>query len=151
MELTKNQVEWAKRKHGYNAQRRVVYAAKTATARAERQQRRDARLADEELRRISKAYRKPSPTRDRVRELIQQTKAGRPGLDCTEHFHPDVMEFDHRIPSQKVISVAKCRNVEECIAEIAKCDLVCANCHRVRTARRRLGLLAVLPEPEYFI
>jgi hypothetical protein len=61
-----------------------------------------------------------------------------------------VLEFDHREPETKVESVSvlahrggKWANIE---AEVAKCDVRCANCHRRRTATQfnwRKRLLAV--------
>ena len=49
------------------------------------------------------------------------------------------MDFDHRLGEVKsfVISYAPGRHSLEAItAEIAKCDVVCANCHRLRTRDR---------------
>ena len=45
-------------------------------------------------------------------------------------------DFDQRDPMQKSFQIsAKSRDVAEATlqAEFAKCDLVCANCHRLRT------------------
>jgi hypothetical protein len=64
------------------------------------------------------------------------------------------MDFDHLGEAPKCFEVSAGNSKfswEKVLAEIAKCDLVCANCHRVRTARRRAGLPAVLPAPEYEI
>ncbi len=47
------------------------------------------------------------------------------------------MEFDHRDPETKLFALTSSRAMlkprEELLAEIAKCDIVCANCHRART------------------
>jgi len=45
------------------------------------------------------------------------------------------MDFDHRDPNVKVDHVASMLSagVNKLEAEIAKCDVVCANCHRIRT------------------
>lgn len=45
----------------------------------------------------------------------------------------EVLEFHHKNPSQKDFSVSRkghCRSWERVSKEIAKCDLLCANCHR---------------------
>lgn len=59
----------------------------------------------------------------------------RPCMDCGVSYPPYVMDFDHRDPSQKIEDASQMVNLsaERLEAEIAKCDLVCANCHRERT------------------
>ncbi len=59
-----------------------------------------------------------------------------PCVDCGET-DPVVLEFDHL--GEKDFNIAKGirdRNWESVLAEISKCEVVCANCHRRRTARR---------------
>lgn len=58
-----------------------------------------------------------------------------PCTDCKNTFPTECMEFDHRDPSTKSFTMSRARwkRWEEIEAEIAKCDLVCANCHRIRT------------------
>ena len=45
------------------------------------------------------------------------------------------MDFDHRIPIQKRNNICKMLQLSEklLLEEISKCDVVCANCHRIRT------------------
>ncbi len=49
---------------------------------------------------------------------------------CGEQ-QPEVLMFHHREPNEKsfTISEVKTRPLDEVKAEIAKCDLLCANCH----------------------
>lgn len=48
-----------------------------------------------------------------------------------------VLEFDHRPGTTKEFSLGgRGRGVESVKAEITKCDVVCANCHRIRTIER---------------
>ena len=50
------------------------------------------------------------------------------------------MEFDHRDPATKVRSVTQMignASIDRILAEVDKCDVVCSNCHRTRTYRRR--------------
>ena len=63
-----------------------------------------------------------------------------PCMDCGGAFPPHVMDFDHRDPKTKAFSLAAdktlLKNRAVLKAEVAKCDIVCANCHRIRTARQ---------------
>lgn len=64
-----------------------------------------------------------------------------PCTDCGATCPPHVMDFDHRDPREKSFSLVsgKCllKNRDVLAREIAKCDIVCANCHRERTERQR--------------
>jgi hypothetical protein len=63
-----------------------------------------------------------------------------PCADCGNRFPPCSMDFDHRDPAQKrstVPSLIGRAGDAAILAEAAKCDIVCANCHRVRTHERR--------------
>lgn len=70
--------------------------------------------------------------------LIRNGK-DRPCADCGMKYHWFAMDYDH-IPERGVklfnVSQGNCRNIDLIAAEIAKCDVVCSNCHRVRTYRR---------------
>jgi len=62
-----------------------------------------------------------------------------PCLDCCRSFDPCCMDFDH-VHGNKVKDLAKMvvsNSRERVLAEIAKCELVCACCHRVRTSIQR--------------
>lgn len=61
--------------------------------------------------------------------------------DCghTDPAHPEVFDFDHPPGAEKVLGVAARMTkgtIEELITEIARCEVVCANCHRIRTRSR---------------
>jgi len=78
-------------------------------------------------------YAKKARKRARLREIIQQARDV-PCADCGERFPSYVMDFDHR--GDKTIIVSKLPewgSVSRLLDEIAKCDVVCANCHRQRT------------------
>jgi hypothetical protein len=80
--------------------------------------------------------------RKRVAQLVAMLKAA-PCMDCKQSFPSCVMDFDHRPGEVKRFLLKTSKMVTykltTIMLEIAKCDLVCANCHRVRTARRRRG------------
>lgn len=59
-----------------------------------------------------------------------------PCVDCGES-DPVVLEFDHLRDKDFDIGVGiRSKNWEVILAEVEKCDVVCANCHRRRTAYR---------------
>lgn len=68
---------------------------------------------------------------------VNQLKS-EPCMDCGVRYPPYVMDFDHRDPLDKVASVSSLmtKGWAVVLAEIAKCDLVCSNCHRIRTHSR---------------
>lgn len=72
------------------------------------------------------------------RALLASLKAG-PCADCGATLRPEAMDFDH-VRGEKVANVSDLVGGARrlLLVEIAKCELVCASCHRVRTADRRL-------------
>lgn len=74
----------------------------------------------------------------RAREYVRQYLLVHPCTDCPET-DPVVLEFDH-VHGDKRSSVAKLvssgYSTRVIQAEIDKCEVVCANCHRRRTAQR---------------
>ena len=64
-----------------------------------------------------------------------------PCADCGIQYPPYVMDFDHLPEYEKEIQIGKHvhYSVERLLAEIEKCDVVCSNCHRIRTYNRMKG------------
>jgi hypothetical protein len=75
----------------------------------------------------------------KLRQLIRDLRA-HPCTDCHQSFPWFVMEFDHREKPLNGKRVGYYANfgMKRLLAEVAKCDLVCANCHCVRTHQRRI-------------
>lgn len=73
--------------------------------------------------------------RARNRQLLERAKDV-PCADCGERYPPFVMDFDH-VRGEKRANVSQLAGTgaseAAILAEIAKCDVVCANCHRERT------------------
>ena len=73
--------------------------------------------------------------------LIDELKAA-PCSSCGEIFPSPAMDFDHRDPSTKKFAIARYRAYslnfkQSLLDEVAKCDLLCAVCHRLKTATTR--------------
>ncbi len=59
-----------------------------------------------------------------------------PCMDCGVRYPPYVMDFDHRVPADKLFSLSDLRrhgSWPKLFIEVDKCDIVCSNCHRERT------------------
>jgi hypothetical protein len=57
-----------------------------------------------------------------------------PCADCGGMFHYCQMDFDH-VRGEKLGGVSRMNTKEAILEEVAKCEVVCANCHRERTQR----------------
>jgi hypothetical protein len=77
----------------------------------------------------------------RIRRMAEKAEA-RPCADCGIQYQPWQMDFDH-IEDNKVMRVAELVrrkvSIRKLREEIAKCEVVCANCHRNRTHNRRMA------------
>ena len=61
--------------------------------------------------------------------------------DCQISYPPHILDFDHLRDKKFQLSgtVANGRTIDTIKQEIAKCELVCANCHRHRTFMRSIN------------
>ena len=66
---------------------------------------------------------------------LRSLKVGQPCRDCGKVFPPEVMQWDHLpgLPKRGDITMLRGLSKHEILDEIAKCELVCANCHTIRT------------------
>lgn len=81
-------------------------------------------------------YRRAS--RDRKQAWLNGLK-DKPCKDCKRRYPPECMDFDHVKGKRGGIGTMAGLRREVILAEIKKCELVCANCHRIRTKRRQYG------------
>lgn len=74
--------------------------------------------------------------------ITNQIKLESGCADCGYREHPAALHFDHMPGTKKFRGVAQMivnTSMDKLLEEIAKCEVVCANCHAVRTANRRKG------------
>ncbi len=85
------------------------------------------------------AYKVAEEKTKRNRKQFFWSLKNNPCVDCGLRFHPVAMDFDH-LPGYKKLSVngLYCMAKQKLLDEIKKCELVCANCHRIRTWNRRI-------------
>lgn len=58
-------------------------------------------------------------------------------MDCGGAFPPYVMQLDH-VRGEKLFDIgSRAANVNRLVEEIAKCEVICANCHAIRSHSRR--------------
>lgn len=90
----------------------------------------DAHLAKKNVRRSAK------------RDFITQYKIDNPFCtDCGIEYPFFVLEYDHLPQFKKSFSLSDAahddRKIEDILAEMDKCEIVCSNCHRYRTEMRK--------------
>jgi hypothetical protein len=97
--------------------------ATEASAKARRERRRE-------------QFRRSLQKRRRRRKLDLVAAYGERCVDCGYARCPEALQFHHRDPSTKEFSLSMFSgSLARLVQEAAKCDLLCANCHRVRHAR----------------
>lgn len=84
--------------------------------------------------------RRPRWPRATHKARIDAIKLGRGCIDCGYNAHPHALDFDHLPGTKKVTTIAYLASSgswDRVLLEIAKCEVRCANCHRIQTAERR--------------
>ena len=68
-----------------------------------------------------------------IQDWFREYKKNLSCIRCGEN-HPSCLDFHHIDPSQKEVEVpvlvSRGRSIENILKEIAKCEILCANCHR---------------------
>ena len=80
-------------------------------------------------------YARIKANQKKIKEWIYNYKKDKKCLRC-KFDNPLALEFHHRDPSQKTVEISKIYylkgwGLERIKQEIEKCDLICANCHRI--------------------
>lgn len=77
-------------------------------------------------------------TRQHEREDIVRAAKDKSCADCGVWYPYYVMDFDHvRGTKVDIVGHVKGGSIQRLMLEISKCEVVCANCHRIRTENRR--------------
>jgi ribosomal protein L44E len=80
------------------------------------------------------------PEVERKIAVIQKIKLDSGCVDCGYREHVEALDFDHLPESGKLFNIGEKMgtfSLAKLLEEAAKCEVRCANCHRVKTARRR--------------
>lgn len=86
-------------------------------------------------------WRDEGPKAQELKQWMIEIKS-EPCTDCKKSFDTCCMDFDH-VRGEKKYNVgsmfAHHYSRELIEKELAKCEIVCANCHRIRTRDRKIG------------
>ena len=91
-------------------------------------------------RNASPTYRARTNANDRQRTAAIKTwlndyKLSHGCVDCGYDTHAAALDFDH-VRGEKTLNISSAKSIAQAQSEIAKCEVVCANCHRVRSFAR---------------
>ena len=69
------------------------------------------------------------------RDFIQAYKIEKGCAKCGYNQHPAALEFNHLDPAKKKFQIAGnlTRRWDSIVEEMAKCEILCANCHAIHT------------------
>lgn len=93
-------------------------------------------------RKFNKEYRRDYDKNKRAEnlEFLWAYKESHPCADCGEKFPHYVLELDH-VQGKKEGNVSSMLSSRpRLLRELDKCEVVCGNCHNIRTWNKRMGL-----------
>jgi len=73
--------------------------------------------------------------RKKIQEFLRSYKLSNGCADCGYNKHHAALEFDH-IEGDKGFNVCNAKSIKQAKGEIKKCEVVCSNCHKIRTFER---------------
>lgn len=73
-------------------------------------------------------------------QYLRDLKDKTPCMDCKLNYPYYVMDFDHvrGVKQKNVAELINTLSKKKIDEELAKCEIVCSNCHRVRTHLRKV-------------
>jgi hypothetical protein len=78
--------------------------------------------------------------REKLRQYVKDLKSKSPCKDCGKHYPYYVMDFDHLGDKVYMISSLVNAGRKQALEDgIKKCDVVCSNCHRMRSHSRLMN------------
>jgi len=74
-------------------------------------------------------------------QYLRDLKTKTPCIDCGINYPYYVMDFDHvrGVKHANVMELVSTLSKKRIDQEIAKCEIVCSNCHRIRTHMRKMA------------
>lgn len=96
-------------------------------------------LLDSEKNKKEKPQKRTAAKKREVQEMLGKMKEKSGCVDCKNKYPFYILDFDH-VYGKKVSNIGQMLDyftIEDILKEVAKCDIVCSNCHRVRTYTRK--------------
>lgn len=79
------------------------------------------------------------------RDKLDSLKLLRGCVDCGYNVRPEPLEFDHLPQYEKSFTIGAAVSAgtpwQAILEEIEKCEVVCSNCHRIRSVDRLRGVI----------
>jgi hypothetical protein len=72
----------------------------------------------------------------KIKVFLAEYKIQKGCQDCGYKKHHSALDFDH-IKGKKELNVCFAKSIGQAKKEIEKCEIVCSNCHRIRTYNRQ--------------
>lgn len=85
---------------------------------------------------IARQRRRTRKNSQAVRRIVAGYKTRTGCVDCGYNAHACALDFDH-VSDDKFKAISRIRSLVRIHDEMQKCEVVCANCHRVRTLNRQ--------------
>lgn len=100
---------------------------------------RDVKLANGQTREARRLY-VAAKGKER-RAALRKIKLSEGCMDCGYKENAWALHFDHVLGEKRTDVTSMCSSTSwsRLMDEVAKCDVVCANCHEIRTHGRRIG------------
>jgi hypothetical protein len=84
---------------------------------------------------IEKLRRQGNSRNRKVKAFLAEYKISKGCADCGYKEHHCALDFDH-VAGTKKFNVCFAKSIHHAKTEIKKCEVVCSNCHRIRTWER---------------
>lgn len=71
----------------------------------------------------------------KMQDFLNDYKMSKGCQDCKYKENPVALDFDH-VRGKKLRNVSQSKSISQAKIEMKKCEVVCSNCHRIRTFNR---------------
>lgn len=89
----------------------------------------------------TKQIKRVAKNKEKAKNFLRDLKESTPCTDCGVYYPYWVMDFDHLKDKLFPLSGTHVtKGMRKILKEIDKCEIVCSNCHRMRTHNRRASV-----------